>query len=126
MARKDHPFYPHHVIEQVIQLFLLVTVLFAVTLWLPAGLEEKADPVNTPAHVKPEWYFLAVYQLLKLVPRTLGILGSGLFVVFLLALPYVLDRDPQRRRPRQRTLMVFGGVAVIVWFIAFTVWGHFS
>ena len=47
----------------------MLAILVVLASVFPAGLEDKADPLTTPAHIKPEWYFLSVYQLLKLVPR---------------------------------------------------------
>ena len=83
MKRKDHPFWPHHVIEQAIQAVLIIAVILTMALLLPTGIEEKADPVTTPEHVKPEWYFLAMYQSLKLIPRVIGIVGMVLAVAAL-------------------------------------------
>ncbi len=126
MPRKDHPFFPHHTLEQVIQLLLLFSVLFALTLWHPAGLGERADPINTPEHVKPEWYFLAAYQMLKLVPRTVGIVGAMVFVAGLFIFPFILDRDPEKRRALKRPIFFFGAIAFMIVFVAFTIWGHYS
>ena len=47
----------------------LLAILVVLASVFPAGLEEEANPLETPAHIKPEWYFLAVYELLKHVPR---------------------------------------------------------
>lgn len=126
MARKDHPFFPHHVLEQVIQFLLLVVILLGLAGLAPAGLEDKADPLNTPEHVKPEWYFLAQYQLLKVVPRAVGIVGMMLAALFIVIFPLVVDRDPAKRRPLARPLFFFGGVVFVVLYVVFTIWGKFS
>ena len=53
---------------------VFVALIFGVLgLLLPVGIGEPADPLNTPAHVKPEWYFLALYQLLKYIPKVAGV-----------------------------------------------------
>ncbi|UCE26533.1 MAG: cytochrome b subunit of the bc complex [Candidatus Coatesbacteria bacterium] len=126
MKRKDHPFWPHHVIEQVIQAFLVIAVILTLALVFPAGIGEKADPVTTPEHVKPEWYFLAVYQLLKFVPRLAGIVGMILVFAALPFFPFFFDRDPEKRRPFKRPVFFFVGIALIIWFVAFTIWGKIS
>jgi quinol-cytochrome oxidoreductase complex cytochrome b subunit len=126
VKRKDHPFWPHHVIEQAIQAVLIIAVILTMALLLPAGIEEKADPVTTPEHVKPEWYFLAMYQSLKLIPRVVGIVGMVLAVAALPFLPFFLDRDPEKRRPLKRPIFFFAGIILLIWFIAFTVWGKYS
>ena len=126
MVRRDHPFFPHHTLEQVLQVLILLALVFGMTLWKPAGLEEKADPINTPEHVKPEWYFLAEYQALKVVPRTAGIVGMGIVAAFIVVFPFFLDRDKKKRRPTQRPVFFFGGGIFVVLYIAFTIWGYYS
>lgn len=126
MARKDHPFFPHHALEQALQFFILVAVLLGLTLWRPAGMEDKADPLNTPEHVKPEWYFLAEYQMLKVVPRTVGIVGMGLVAALILLFPFLLDRDKAKYRPLQRPLFFFSGIIFVFVYVIFTVWGRYS
>jgi quinol-cytochrome oxidoreductase complex cytochrome b subunit len=126
VKRKDHPFWPHHVIEQIILALLIIGAILTLAVLLPAGLAEKADPVTTPEHVKPEWYFLAVYQVLKLIPRTIGIVGMILVSMILPFFPFFFDRNPEARRPKKRLVFFLIGIITLVWFITFTIWGHFS
>jgi ubiquinol-cytochrome c reductase cytochrome b subunit len=125
MVRRDHPFFPHHTLEQVLQVLILLALVFGMTLWKPAGLEEKADPITTPEHVKPEWYFLAEYQVLKIVPQTAGIVGMGLVAAFIVVFPFFLDRKKEKR-PLQRPLFFFGGGVFVFVYVIFTIWGHYS
>jgi ubiquinol-cytochrome c reductase cytochrome b subunit len=80
--------------------------------------------MNTPAHVKPEWYFLALYQLLKYIPKTAGAVIPVLLVVLILILPF-LDRNPDRspRVKRNRFVLIAIGMVVL---IALTIWGGSS
>lgn len=129
----DAPFYQHILKELVLSVFL-VGVLVTLSTLFPPELGEKADPFNTPAHIKPEWYFLAGYQFLKVAeklsfigdwaPKIIGILGQVLPVLFLLAIP-ALDRDPDRQ-PGSRKLMMLMGVLFAVSAVALTLWGHYS
>ena len=59
-------------------------VLFLATL-IPVPMGSPADPLKTPAGIKPEWYFLSVYQILKYVPKTVGI-----FLTFLVFTPILM------------------------------------
>ena len=77
---------------------LLVTLIM---LW-PSELGEKADPFVTPEGIKPEWYFLSTYQLLKYFPKLLGILVSMVPQVLLLLWPF-LDRSPERQTGARRS-----------------------
>ena len=79
------PFFPNHFMTEfyvVIGIVALAIIIGALGMLSPVGLQPPADPLNTPLHVKPEWYFLALYQLLKYVPPSiLGINGPMFAVV---------------------------------------------
>ena len=71
---KGVPFYPDHVaLEAKVALgvVILVVVIGVIGLFAPVGLGAPADAMDTPAHIKPEWYFLALYQLLRYIPETI-------------------------------------------------------
>ena len=97
------------------------------------GLEEKADPFNTPQHIKPEWYFLWIYQFIKVPPIVMGPgVAAGLVgiaipaigIVLLTILPF-LDRKPERR-PSHRRLAMVVMVLILVIFGALSIWGWYS
>jgi quinol-cytochrome oxidoreductase complex cytochrome b subunit len=118
------PFFPHYILDEVIAWAVVLAVIVVLASVLPAGLEEKADPLKTPEHVKPEWYFLAVYQLLKLVPRTIGVLAPAAAIGLLLVLP-LFDRNPSiaaRKRPIALALLL----VTIVGLVVLTIWGEVS
>lgn len=118
------PFFPNYVLDEVIAWYVMLAALIVLASLFPAGLEEPADPLRTPAHTKPEWYFLFLYQGLKIVPRIIGVtlpVIAGL-VVFLL--PF-LDRNPYiaaRRRP----ILITAGIISLVGIVIFTIWGWLS
>jgi quinol-cytochrome oxidoreductase complex cytochrome b subunit len=128
------PFWPHYVLDEVIAWAVLLGALVVLSSVLPAGLEEQADPLKTPEHVKPEWYFLAVFQLLKVVPaippgaenplltaRDVGILVPMFAMVILVFLP-LIDNNPavaKRKRPVALTL----GLLIVIGMIVLTYYG---
>ncbi|MEI7743505.1 MAG: cytochrome b N-terminal domain-containing protein [Chloroflexota bacterium] len=118
------PFFPHYIVDELVAWYVLLAVLVVLVSVFPAGLEEQANPLQTPAHIKPEWYYLGVYELLKLVPRIIGILtpivGIGLLVMW----PF-LDRRPEVRM-RRRKLAVGGFSLIGIALVALTVWGYVS
>lgn len=74
------PFFPDHFVKEMsVMALVMATVMFLATL-LPMPMGEPADPLKTPAGIKPEWYFLSVYQILKYVPKTIGIIFT--FLIF--------------------------------------------
>ena len=118
------PFFPHHVLKELaIFAPFLGCLLTLVVLW-PADVGDKADPLNTPAGIKPEWYFLPTYQLLKYFPALLGLLIAFLPPVLLVIWPF-LDRSPERRF-RKRPVSVTIGILAIVLAVVFGLLGHFS
>jgi quinol-cytochrome oxidoreductase complex cytochrome b subunit len=121
------PFYPDHVgneVRVVIGLTVLVVFIGLAGLFLPVGLDEPADPLNTPVHVKPEWYFLALYQLLKYIPKTTGAVIPVIAVAIITIWPF-LDRKPDRS-PRVMRIRLISVIVGLVILIALTIWGEVS
>lgn len=74
------PFFPDHFVKEMSVMVLVMGVLVFLGTLMPMPMGEPADPLKTPAGIKPEWYFLSVYQILKYVPKTVGIVFT--FLVF--------------------------------------------
>jgi quinol-cytochrome oxidoreductase complex cytochrome b subunit len=127
------PFFPNYIILEVIVAYIVLAVLIVLAAVLPAGLEDKANPFSTPQHIKPEWYFLWIYQFIKLPPYLLGpgvaaeltgIFIPAIGILLLILLPF-LDRKPQRH-PRQRKLAMAITGLIIAIFVALSIWGRYS
>ncbi len=92
------PFYPRQVFRDSSASLLVFLIVLLLALLLPAGLEPKADPSDTSYDPRPEWYFLAHYELLRLFSgwEVLPVFViPNLIILALLALPF-LDRGPSR------------------------------
>ena len=127
------PFFPNYIILEVIVGFMLLAALIVLASLLPVGLEEKADPFSTPEHIKPEWYFLWIYQFIKLPSFVLGpgmaaglagILIPAIGIVLLIFLPF-LDRKPERKPSKRRLAMAITFVILVI-FVALSIWGWYS
>jgi cytochrome b6-f complex subunit 4 len=121
------PFYPDHVRTEfrvVLGVLVVVAVIGILGFIAPLGLGDPADPLNTPLHVKPEWYFLALYQLLKYVPKTAGAVAPVILVLVVAIWPF-LDRKPDKS-PRIQRLRFIGVAIGIIILIALTIWGQVS
>ncbi len=128
------PFYPLHFLKEVICVFIVFGLLLALATFWPAPMEPKADPFSTPAHIKPEWYFLAAYQFLKVAevfafmgaqaPKVIGVVGPGVVFLLLLLWPFVGRRA--EAHPSSRLFITLAWIVGIVFFITFTIWGHYS
>jgi ubiquinol-cytochrome c reductase cytochrome b subunit len=96
------PFHPYYTVKDLfgVAMFLLLFT-FVLFFWPEAGgmfLEHDnfipANPLVTPEHIKPVWYFTPYYAILKAVPdKLMGVILMGLSVVILFFLPW-LDRSP--------------------------------
>ena len=111
-VESGHPFWPVHVIDQGIQFYLWIGLILTVALLAPIKLHEKADPMVTPPGIKPEWYFLSVYQALKYVPEIVGLCGMGLLSVVTVFWPFI-DNAIEGRRPGRLLHRRIVAVAII-------------
>lgn len=121
------PFYPDHVtLEAKVALGfgILVVLIGVLGLFFPVGLGTPADPMDTPIHVKPEWYFLFLYQLLRFVPKTIGATAPVIAILLLAVWPF-LDSKPDSSKKTSRIRLWFSA-AVILIIIALTIWGEVS
>jgi quinol-cytochrome oxidoreductase complex cytochrome b subunit len=128
------PFYPDHVKTEFYVTVGILVLAAAIGVWgllSPVGLQAPADPLNTPLHVKPEWYFLALYQLLKYIPpkvlgidgTVIGVMAPVLGVLLVLLWPFFDKKQDSRKAMRLRAWAVGIGVVVL---IALTLWGELS
>ena len=97
------PFYPDHILTEakVALGLLIIVVLIGVlgSIW-PIGLDAPADPMDTPTHAQPEWYFLFLYEMLKYVPKTLGAVIPIVALIVLALWPF-FDRKQDSLRARK-------------------------
>nr|QCF39340.1 cytochrome b [Globicephala macrorhynchus] len=95
------PFHPYYTIKDILGALLLILALLTLTLFTPDLLGDPdnytpANPLNTPAHIKPEWYFLFAYAILRSIPNKLGgVLALLLSILILIFIP-MLQTSKQR------------------------------
>ncbi len=122
------PFFPVHVAKEGVVAVLLVAVLVTLSVVVPWEIGEPADPLLTPPHIKPEWYFLPSYQLLKYFKgaygAVIGIFACSVPFVLLLFWPF-LDRGKERH-PRKRPLAVGFGMIGLLAALFLGIVGHLS
>nr|AGB57236.1 cytochrome b [Scotophilus viridis nigritellus] len=89
------PFHPYHTIKDTLGLLIMITILLALVLFTPDLLGDPdnympANPLNTPPHIKPEWYFLFAYAILRSIPNKLGgVLALVMSILVLLIVPFL-------------------------------------
>ncbi|MEE9158036.1 MAG: cytochrome bc complex cytochrome b subunit [Gammaproteobacteria bacterium] len=96
------PFHPYYTIKDMVGAVAFLIIFLAIVFYAPefggwfieADNFVPADPLQTPEHIKPLWYFTPFYAILRAVPHPLGgflTMGAAVFLFFLL--PW-LDRSP--------------------------------
>jgi len=122
------PFFPVHVVKEGVVIILLIAGLVTLAIVSPWEIGEPANALSTPEHIKPEWYFLPSYQLLKYFEgpygAIVGIFSCSLPFVLLILWPF-LDRGKQRH-PRKRPLAVTFGIIGLVGALFLGFLGHIS
>nr|ANY64109.1 cytochrome b [Pteronotus rubiginosus] len=98
------PFHPYHTIKDILGILAMLTLLSTLVLFSPDLLGDPdnyipANPLNTPPHIKPEWYFLFAYAILRSIPNKLG--GVWALVLSILVLAVI----PLLHTSKQRTMM---------------------
>ena len=110
-----YPFYPYLFQKEVMMVMFYIAVMFFAisfmpTLFLPEEANTPADPLMTPAQIRPEWYFLGPYEMLKLVPnKFLGISIQIILVGIFLLWPF-FDTQKEKnilKRPLLRGVFIF-------------------
>jgi ubiquinol-cytochrome c reductase cytochrome b subunit len=99
LADKDNiPFHPYFTIKDFYGLGVFMLVFGALAFFFPHFFIENANnipanPLQTPAHIVPEWYFLPFYAILRAIPDLLGgVVAMALSILIFSAMPY-LDRS---------------------------------
>ena len=126
---RSMPFFPHFLLRDMVGWYLALAILAALAALFPWELGEKADPFGSaPQGIKPEWYFLFMFQTLKHLPshifglegELVGVLFFGFCGLVVVLVPF-LDRGAEEGRPRP--ILNFLAAAAVIFFIVMTAWG---
>jgi cytochrome b6 len=127
-ARGTAPFFPHFFLRDLVVWVIAFGALVTLAVLKPEGLGEKANALSpAPAGIRPEWYFLFLFQMLRLMPGTIGGIPGEMIVVGVttvlgaawLLWPFI-DRA-EDRRPRFVTAL---GIIALVAFLFLTVMAY--
>jgi cytochrome b6-f complex subunit 4 len=113
---KTIPFFPTHITTELwvtVGLMGLVLAVGVLGSLRPIGLEEPADPMNTPLHVKAHWYFVFLQEMLKYVPKNIGVVLPVLGIIAMALWPFFDGRTDSHRARRNRVLLAVVVMAVI-------------
>jgi len=129
LAVREMKFFPNFALREAMAWYIALAVLGALAALSPWGIGAKADPfAPAPAGIKPEWYFLFMFQTLKLLPakifhidgEILGVLFFGLAGGLWVFLPFL-----DRKRWKWASVLITGlGVFALAYIGSMTVYGY--
>ncbi len=121
---KRFPFFPDHLFTEIaIALFLMFLLTFLAIVF-PASMGPRADPLVTPEHIRPEWYFFWSFRWLKLMSERAAVITQGLFVASIIFWPFIDSRI--RKRWPESEASVWIGVGGVLFLLGLTVWEALS
>ena len=123
------PFVPHFLLRDMVGWYIALALLAALAALFPWELGVKADPfASAPEDIRPEWYFLFMFQTLKKIPAHIGPLeGEVVGVLFFGGCGLVVLLVPFLDWGRRTRIILNALAAVAVaFFILMTAWGWFS
>lgn len=124
-------FFPNFFLRELMAWYAALAVLGSLAALFPWELGEKADPfAPAPAGIRPEWYFLAPFYTLKLIPshvwriegELLGLMGFALLAAWWVLLPFWAVNSEGAVRTRWVT---GAGVALLAYLVTFSLLGYF-
>nr|ABU98956.1 cytochrome b [Phyllomys nigrispinus]ADZ28288.1 cytochrome b [Phyllomys sp. ACL-2011] len=119
------PFHPYYTIKDILGLLFMFIALMTLVLFSPDLLGDPdnytpANPLNTPPHIKPEWYFLFAYAILRSIPNKLGGVIALVFSILILVLLPIIHTSKQRSmsfRPFSQYLLwtLVANLIILTW-----------
>nr|YP_010564368.1 cytochrome b [Laelia coenosa]UYX62391.1 cytochrome b [Laelia coenosa] len=95
------PFHPFFTFKDILGIIIIISILTMLTLTNPYLLGDPdnfipANPLVTPPHIQPEWYFLFAYAILRSIPNKLGgVIALIMSILILIILPFSFNKKIQ-------------------------------
>jgi quinol-cytochrome oxidoreductase complex cytochrome b subunit len=127
--RKTMPFFPNFLLRDLLLWLIVLNLLAILAVFFPWELGKKADPfASAPAGIKPEWYFLFMFQTLKYIPGKLWLFDGEVFGIILFGLAGLLWLlipfwDRRSLRGERNRLLTYVGIIVVFYIILLTIIG---
>ena len=127
--KKTMPFFPNFLLRDLLLWLLILNVLAILAVFFPSELGRKADLfASAPAGIKPEWYFLFMFQTLKYIPAHLlifegEVVGILLFMVAGVLWLFVPFWDTKSSKGQENRLINYLGLFAVIFIIVLTILG---
>nr|AGE35487.1 cytochrome b [Heliobolus lugubris] len=119
------PFHPYYSFKDLLGALLMLFILLYLSLFSPNLLGDPenftpANPLMTPPHIKPEWYFLFAYAILRSIPNKLGgvlALFFSILILFLMPMIHVSKQRTLSFRPLSQILfwLLISDICILTW-----------
>nr|AAC32986.1 cytochrome b [Pharomachrus auriceps] len=119
------PFHPYFSLKDILGFAIMLLLLTTLALFSPNLLGDPenftpANPLVTPPHIKPEWYFLFAYAILRSIPNKLGgvlALAASVLVLFLAPLLHMSKQRTMAFRPLSQLLfwLLVANLLILTW-----------
>ncbi len=120
--RLEIPFFPNFMYRDILGWTLVLGLIVLLSSLFPWELGEKADILKpAPPHIRPEWFFVFMYQTLKYVPKAVGVFGFAIAGAVWVLLPF-FDRKSNRGEPNRLYTII--GIFAVVYMVTLTIIGY--
>nr|AOV94279.1 cytochrome b [Takydromus amurensis] len=119
------PFHPYYTYKDLLGALAMLSCLLSLVLLSPNLLGDPenfspANPLVTPPHIKPEWYFLFAYAILRSIPNKLGGVLALLFsilILFIMPFTHLSKQRTMSFRPFSQTLfwLLISDILILTW-----------
>jgi len=123
------PFFPNFILRDLLLWLIVLNLLAILAVMFPWELGHKADPgASAPAGIKPEWYFLSMYQALKYFPGKILVMDGDAVGILIFSVAGLLWAtvplwDTRLPRGARNRVLNYVGIAVVIGAIVLTVIG---
>jgi ubiquinol-cytochrome c reductase cytochrome b subunit len=122
------PCFPHFSVKRLCMVFLYFAVLFFIltfipNIFMPVGANMPADLLKTPEVIKPPWFFLAQYQMVKSIPNQFFGIAFQAFTIFIFLFFPFIDAGEDQRSIKKRPFLMSFMIGLIILWCALTLWG---
>jgi len=130
--KKHEPFFPNVLYKDFIIWLIALVVVVTISVLFPPEIGKKADPLAAPPeNIKPEWYFLFLFQTLKLFPgdimglngEMIAIILISIAILFFLLIPFF---DRKSARGEKSPVFTWIGIFYTAYFVIMTVIGFLT
>lgn len=128
--RNSIPFFPDFVVHDFIVWLIVLNIIALLAVFFPWELGNKADPLaSAPAGIRPEWYFLFMFETLKLIPAHVLFIEGELFGILIFIVGgsiwfFVPFLDRKANLNKRSKFWTIYGIVLLVYIVGMTLWGY--